>query len=64
MMSSIKLPTHIEAIMPQTSSGCFCITLAKQNPHLRCAVMDLKPMCEVALDYVRAPDTPVALLTR
>jgi cyclopropane fatty-acyl-phospholipid synthase-like methyltransferase len=35
-------------------SGCFCITLAKQNPQLRCAVMDLKPMCEVALDYVRA----------
>lgn len=35
-------------------SGCFCITLAKQNPHLRCTVMDLKPMCEVALDYIRA----------
>ncbi len=35
-------------------SGCFCITLAKQNPQLRCAVMDLKPMCEVALDYIRA----------
>ena len=35
-------------------SGCFCITLAKQNPRLRCAVMDLKPMCEVALDYIRA----------
>ena len=26
MISSIRLPTHIEAIMPQTSSGCFCIT--------------------------------------
>lgn len=35
-------------------SGCFCITLAKQNPELRCAVMDLKPMCEVALEYIRA----------
>ena len=35
-------------------SGCFCITLAKQNPQLRCAVMDLKPMCDVALDYIRA----------
>jgi methylase of polypeptide subunit release factors len=35
-------------------SGCFCITLAKQNPQLRCAVMDLDPMCQVALDYVRA----------
>jgi acetylserotonin N-methyltransferase len=35
-------------------SGCFCITLAKQNPQLRCAVMDLEPMCEVALEYIRA----------
>jgi acetylserotonin N-methyltransferase len=33
-------------------SGCFCITLAKQNPHLRCVVMDLKPMCKVALEYI------------
>jgi acetylserotonin N-methyltransferase len=35
-------------------SGCFSITLAKQNPQLRCAVMDLRPMCEVALEYIRA----------
>jgi len=35
-------------------SGCFCITLAKQNPGLRCAVMDLKPMCQVALEYINA----------
>jgi acetylserotonin N-methyltransferase len=35
-------------------SGCFCITLAKQNPELRCTVMDLQPMCEVALDYIKA----------
>ena len=26
MMISIRLPIHIEAIMPQTRSGCFCIT--------------------------------------
>ncbi len=26
MTISIRLPIHIEAIMPQTSSGCFCIT--------------------------------------
>ena len=26
MTSSMRLPTHIEAIMPHTSSGCFCIT--------------------------------------
>ena len=35
-------------------SGCFCITLAKQNPQLRCTVMDLKPMCDVALEYINA----------
>jgi acetylserotonin N-methyltransferase len=37
-------------------SGCFCITLAKQNPQLRCTVMDLKPMCDVALEYINAAD--------
>jgi hypothetical protein len=26
MMISIRLPIHIEAIMPHTRSGCFCIT--------------------------------------
>ena len=35
-------------------SGCFCITLAKQNPSLRCTVMDLAPMCDVALEYINA----------
>ncbi|HYH97302.1 methyltransferase [Hyalangium sp.] len=35
-------------------SGCFCITLAQQNPQLRCTMMDLKPMCEVALEYITA----------
>jgi predicted O-methyltransferase YrrM len=35
-------------------SGCFCITLAKQNPQLRCTVMDLPAMCEVAREYIAA----------
>jgi hypothetical protein len=26
MMTSIRLPSHIEAIMPQNSSGCLIIT--------------------------------------
>jgi hypothetical protein len=35
-------------------SGCFSITLAQQNPKLRCTVLDLPAMCEVALEYVAA----------
>ncbi len=34
-------------------SGCFAITLAKQNPHLRCTVLDLPAMCEVAREYIQ-----------
>lgn len=33
-------------------SGCFSIALAKCNPKLRCTIMDLPAMCEVARDYV------------
>jgi acetylserotonin N-methyltransferase len=35
-------------------SGCFAITLAKQNPQLRCTVLDLQAMCEVAREYIQA----------
>lgn len=35
-------------------SGCFSITLARQNPELRCTVMDLPAMCEVAREYIAA----------
>jgi len=35
-------------------SGCFSITLAKQNPQLRCTVMELPAMCEVAREYIAA----------
>src|SRR5688572_16392475 len=35
-------------------SGCFSITLAKQNRELRCTVMDLPAMCEVAREYIAA----------
>jgi SAM-dependent methyltransferase len=34
-------------------SGCFSIELARRNPTLRCTVMDLPAMCEVARDYIK-----------
>jgi acetylserotonin N-methyltransferase len=33
-------------------SGCFAITLAQADPKLRCTVMELPTMCEVALRYI------------
>jgi hypothetical protein len=33
-------------------SGCFCIALAQRHPQLRCTVMELPAMCEVAKEYV------------
>jgi len=35
-------------------SGCFAIALAKKDAQLRCTVMDLPAMCEVAREYVAA----------
>jgi len=35
-------------------SGCFSIALAQANPMLRCTLMDLEAMCNVALEYVSA----------
>ncbi len=34
-------------------SGCFSIAFAAANPQLHCTLMDLKGMCDVAMDYVR-----------
>lgn len=31
-------------------SGCFAIAFARENPHLRCTVMDLPAMCDVAIE--------------
>lgn len=33
-------------------SGCYSIALAQANGGLRCTLLDLKGMCDVALDYV------------
>ncbi len=35
-------------------SGCFAIAFANANPHLRCTVMDLPAMCDVALGQAAA----------
>ena len=34
-------------------SGCFAIALAQRNADLRCDVMELRTMCEVAQEYIR-----------
>ena len=35
-------------------SGCFAIALARQHPSLRCSIMELPAMCEVAQEYIDA----------
>lgn len=35
-------------------SGCFMTAAALAHPHLRCTVMELPAMCEVARDYIQA----------
>jgi len=35
-------------------SGCYSISIAQHQPHLRCTVMDLASMCGVATEYIRA----------
>jgi hypothetical protein len=34
-------------------SGCFMIAMAQAHPHLRCTIMELPTMCEVAQRYIR-----------
>ena len=33
-------------------SGCYASALANQNPHMRCTIMELAPVCKVAEDYI------------
>lgn len=35
-------------------SGCFMIAMARKHDHLRCTIMELPAMCEVAQGYIRA----------
>ncbi|HEV7716361.1 MAG TPA: methyltransferase, partial [Steroidobacteraceae bacterium] len=35
-------------------SGCFSIALAQRHQQLRCTIMELPAMCEVAQDYIQA----------
>jgi len=37
-------------------SGCFMIAMAQAHPSLRCTVMELPTMCEVAQHYIREGD--------
>jgi acetylserotonin N-methyltransferase len=37
-------------------SGCFMIAMAQQHAHLRCTIMDLSTMCEVAKSYITDGD--------
>jgi acetylserotonin N-methyltransferase len=34
-------------------SGCFAIALARQHPAMRCSIMELPAMCDVAQEYIR-----------
>jgi len=35
-------------------SGCFAIAMAQQHPHLRCTILELSAMCDVAKTYIEA----------
>ena len=35
-------------------SGCFMIAMAQLNPALKCTIMDLNTMCEVAVSYIKS----------
>ena len=35
-------------------SGCFVIAMAQKHAHLRCTIMELAAMCEVAQGYIKA----------
>jgi acetylserotonin N-methyltransferase len=35
-------------------SGCFAIAIAQQHPEVRCTLMELQTMCDVAQDYIDA----------
>lgn len=37
-------------------SGCFMIAMAQAHPHLRCTIMELPAMCEVAKTYIDSGD--------
>ncbi len=45
-------------------SGCFCIALAERHPRLRCTIMELPAMCEVAKEYVAAAGLTERIDTR
>jgi hypothetical protein len=49
----VELNTTGRLLDVGAGSGAFSIAFARSNPRLSCTMMDLKEMCDVALDYVR-----------
>ena len=45
-------------------SGCFCIALSHRLPELRCTILELPAMCEVAKEYVAAEGLTERISTR
>ncbi|HZF25087.1 MAG TPA: methyltransferase, partial [Steroidobacteraceae bacterium] len=45
-------------------SGCFCIALAQRHSAMRCTIMELPAMCEVAKEYVAAAGLTERIDTR
>jgi acetylserotonin N-methyltransferase len=45
-------------------SGCFCIALARRYPGMRCTIMELPTMCEVAGEYIAAAGLSDRVATR
>jgi hypothetical protein len=39
-------------------SGCFMIAMAQKHAHLRCTIMELPAMCEVAQGYIKTGEVP------
>jgi acetylserotonin N-methyltransferase len=44
-------------------SGCFMIAMAQSHPHLRCTIMELPAMCEVAKSYIDSGEVPAQVDT-
>ena len=45
-------------------SGCFAIAMAQQHPHLRCTILELSAMCDVAKTYIEAGEVASRVDTR
>jgi predicted O-methyltransferase YrrM len=53
LASYLDLSHHRRVLDVAGGSGVMSIALAKKNPHLRAAILDIAPVCEIASDNVR-----------